>query len=132
MELFFFCMTSLLFRWSHSVAMGRYIRIECEGLNLCTPALINVVCLVDRSIRKKVSLPVEQRTCFINLRLPADPLRTRHVSTSQRMRSDVMRQERREADKMATIRKWSIGCQDNRRGIKICESHGALEDKVII
>ena len=48
------------------------------------------------------------------------------------MRSDVMRQERREADKMATIRKWSIGCQDNRRGIKICESHGALEDKVII
>jgi len=33
------------------------------------------------------------------------------------MRRDVKRQERREADKMATIRKWSKGCQYSWRGI---------------
>jgi len=43
----FFRMASLLLRWCHCVAVRRYIRIECEGFKLCTPALINVVCLAE-------------------------------------------------------------------------------------
>jgi hypothetical protein len=43
---------SLLFVAFSCVAMRHYSRVECEGLKFCTHALINVVCLVDRSVRK--------------------------------------------------------------------------------